>query len=141
MKKNKLLIITILYAFVFQQEIIGQSNFIKKEFNHSNNIMNSVSSELREFIKPIKCEVDVCAEKGDFDGIGYHDFNASININIDNVIIEEVYTRDGIENAYIEKALIFEDKSIRELTDEEYDFLHSHDGGFTAYELILNFIQ
>ena len=47
MKKNKLLIITILSAFVFQQEIIGQSNFVKKEFVDT--IFSTSLSENREF--------------------------------------------------------------------------------------------
>jgi hypothetical protein len=59
---------------------------IKKALNHSNNIMNSVSSDLREFIKPFNCEVLVCAEKGDFDGVGEYDLTALISINEDNEI-------------------------------------------------------
>ena len=85
-----------------------------KIIKYTNNIMNSVSSDLREFIKPFNCEVLLCAEKGDFDSAGEYNFNASININEDNEINFEFYEKD-VGDLYWEGSLCLNDYETSEL--------------------------
>jgi hypothetical protein len=101
-KKKDMELIKVKEELEIHKKNTDELNDVKKELNHSNNTMNSVSLDLKTFIKPFKCEVDVFAEKGDFDACGEYNFNASININGDNEISFKFYDKRMVNEHYQE---------------------------------------
>jgi hypothetical protein len=113
-KKKDMELIKVKEELEIHRKNTKELNIIKKEINHFNSIMDCVSSGLKDFIKPFNCEVNVCAEKGDFDSAGENNFNASIKINGDDVINFEFYEEDSSQ-LYWEGSLCLNDYEPSEL--------------------------